>query len=505
MVDKRNASIVVVDDETYICNIILEALASDKYTVKAFTDSREAMKYVRENHIDLVLSDLVMKDCSGVEVLDTTLSTHRDAIFILMTAHPTVETAISVLRKGAYDFLVKPFKLDLLRATISRGLEHQRVLRDNVQLKGQVEFLQAANSAATEESLDEYLGLVIKSAKKELSATAAAVLVVDPETKSVLRQIESCDDEKYRSEVLDESSVVNFMYTKSARPAIRKDQIFDDGETLTQIFISQPIFIRRRLHAVINLFILSRFDELTDGQLSVLSILSNSAASAIANDSLYRDLQQSYLHAIRGLAKAIEARDPYTAGHTDRVSRLAELIAWELEWDKPRIDNLIMGCTLHDIGKIGVPDAILNKPGRLTDEERKKMNSHPKLGYKIIHGIDLFKPAIPYIIAHHEWFDGTGYPKGLKGEDIPIEGRLLAVADTFDAIMSDRPYRKGGSLQKAVSELLKFSGRQFDPEIVATFVRVIRKGKVNFVEMYGREEDVRQIDEAHRTTETARV
>jgi len=505
MVDKRNASIVVVDDETYICNIIVEALASDKYAVRAFTDSREAMQFIRDNHVDLVLSDLVMKDCSGVEVLDTTLATHRDAIFILMTAHPTVETAISVLRKGAYDFLVKPFKLDLLRATITRGLEHQRVLRDNVQLQGQVEFLQVANAGAVEGSIDEYLGLVIKSAKKELSATAAAVLVLDPESKNVLNQIESCDDDRYRPEVLDESSATKFMYTKSGKPVVRKDQTYVDGQMLTKIFISQPIFVRRRLHAVINLLVLSRFDELTDGQLNVLSILSNSAASAIANESLYQELQQSYLHAIRGLAKAIEARDPYTAGHTDRVSKLAELIADELGWDKSRIDTLIMGCTLHDIGKIGVPDAILNKPGRLTDDERKKMNSHPKLGYKIIHGIDLFKPAIPYIIAHHEWYDGSGYPKGLKGDDIPIEGRLLAVADTFDAIMSDRPYRKGGSLLKAISELLKFSGRQFDPEIVAVFIRVIRKDRINFMEMYGREEDIAQIEDAHRATEKVRA
>ncbi len=503
MFENRSASIVVVDDETYICNIIVEALASDKYSVKAFTDAREAITFIRDNHVDLVLSDLVMKDCSGVQVLDTTLANHRDAIFILMTAHPTVETAISVLKKGAYDFLVKPFKLDLLRAAITRGLEHQRVLRANVQLEGQVEFLQVANAGTAEGNIDEFLALVVQSAKKELSATAASAIIIDPESKDIVGHVECCDDEKYRANVLDEASIDKFIYTKSGKPAIRRQQVLLDGQALSQILIAQPIFIRRRLHGVINLLILSRFDELTAGQLDVLSILSNSAASAIANHCLYQDLQQSYLHAIRGLAKAIEARDPYTAGHTDRVSRLAELIAHELGWDRAQIDNLVMGCTLHDIGKIGVPDAILNKPGRLTEEERKKMNSHPKLGYNIIHGIDLFKPAIPYIIAHHEWYDGTGYPKGLKGKDIPIEGRLLAVADTFDAIMSDRPYRKGGSLAKAISELQNFSGRQFDPALVEVFIEVIRQGKINFVEMYGRPEDINQLNAAPTTTEKA--
>ncbi|MFQ5454402.1 MAG: HD-GYP domain-containing protein, partial [Candidatus Zixiibacteriota bacterium] len=153
------------------------------------------------------------------------------------------------------------------------------------------------------------------------------------------------------------------------------------------------------------------------------------------------------------------------------------------------------GCTLHDIGKIGVPDSILNKPDDLLDEERKKMANHPKLGLKILRGIDLFKPAIPYVLAHHESYDGTGYPKGLKGEEIPIEGRLLAVADTFDAIMSDRPYRKGNNLETAVSELIKYKGIQFDPKIVDVLIDLIRKGMINFKELYDRDEDINKVNE----------
>jgi len=166
-----------------------------------------------------------------------------------------------------------------------------------------------------------------------------------------------------------------------------------------------------------------------------------------------------------------------------------------MEWDEDQIHDLIMGCTLHDIGKIGVPDSILNKPSVLTQSETKKMQKHPELGLKIIRGINLFKPAVPYIGSHHERWDGTGYPKQLKGKEIPIEGRLLAVVDTFDAIMSDRPYRKGADIKSAIDELIKYSGRQFDKEMVDLFLRLIHKGTIDLKALYNRDEEIKQIDE----------
>ena len=131
-----------------------------------------------------------------------------------------------------------------------------------------------------------------------------------------------------------------------------------------------------------------------------------------------------------------------------------------------------MGGILHDVGKISVPDHVLNKPGPLTTEEFAIMKKHPETGKKMLEGIEFLRPALPYVLYHHEQFDGSGYPYGLKAEEIPFEGRLLAVADTFDAIISDRPYRKGASFEKAIDELEKFSGRQFDPQVVGAFMSV---------------------------------
>lgn len=490
----RPSQIVVIDDEKYICNIVAEALSGSAYNVITFSNPEKALIHIKENPVDLILTDLIMGNYNGVQILDTALEIHNDVVVILMTAHPTVETAISVLKKGAYDFMVKPFKLDLLRATVKRGLEHLRIVRDNLHLKGQVEFLKVANAGVDSDHIESFIELAVKSCKKEFSASAVAMFDINPEDKTVQRKILEVDDDKYAAAVSDEDTILKFTYSKSTKPKITKTQIKVDNVTKTRIFISQPIYARRKLYGIINILIISRFDELTSGQLNVLTLLSSTAAATLANFRLYQNLQESYLQAFTGLANAIEARDPYTAGHTDRVCEIAEFIAIEMGWSGNQLNDLRIGCTLHDIGKIGVPDSILNKPGRLTEDEKEKMNSHPKVGLKIIKGIKLFKKAEPYIIAHHEWYNGQGYPRELKGNEIPLEGRLLTVADTFDAIISDRPYRKGRSVLDAVKELKKYSGVQFDPEIVEIFIDLLKQGKIDFNRMYGREEDISCLD-----------
>ncbi|HWR83943.1 MAG TPA: HD domain-containing phosphohydrolase [Candidatus Deferrimicrobium sp.] len=504
MRDNRNFNVLIIDDEKYICDVISEALSSQDYRITATSDPRSALRHIEQNPVDLVLTDLMMGECSGEQILDATLTHHSDAVVILMTAFPTVEIAIAVMKKGAYDFLIKPFKLDLLKVTVARGLKHQRLLRENLSLKGQVELLKIANASQIGVDIESFLRLVLSACKKELAVVAAGLLEIDPDTKEPVRKICEADDDGDRAEVLANATFEQFAYTKSPRPLVQTCATPNQRTSSARTFISQPIFIRRRLHGVINLLVSAPFDRVTPGQVDALTLLANSAGSAIANQKLYQDLQSSYLQAIRGLANAIEARDQCTRGHTERVSKLATLVAQHLGWSQVQIHHLIMGCTLHDIGKIGVPDSLLNKSGKFTDEERQWMSHHPEMGLKIIQGIDLFKPAIPYIIAHHERYDGSGYPRRLKGEEIPIEGRLLAVVDAFDAIMANRPYRRGATLQFAISELLAHKETQFDPRIVDTFIDLLRADAIDLQEMYGCGGDVGSLCEAP-VTETAPV
>jgi HD-GYP domain-containing protein (c-di-GMP phosphodiesterase class II) len=172
------------------------------------------------------------------------------------------------------------------------------------------------------------------------------------------------------------------------------------------------------------------------------------------------------------LSRAIEARDAYTRGHSTRVTALAEAIALRLGWDEERLELLQLGGPLHDVGKLAISDEVLQKPGRLDDEELAQIREHPRLGARILLRLAAFRGALPYVLYHHERWDGNGYPTGRAGEEIPLEARVLAVADAFDAMTSDRPYRPALSRREALAELEQCSGTQFDPEIVRVFMEL---------------------------------
>ena len=184
-----------------------------------------------------------------------------------------------------------------------------------------------------------------------------------------------------------------------------------------------------------------------------------------------QQIERLFLDGLSALAAAIEARDFYTSGHLDRVSNYSLATGQQIGLEEQQMSNLWLGSLFHDVGKLAIPDAILNKPGPLTDEEYEEMKKHPELGVQIVERISFLVPAAKGILHYQERFDGEGYPHGLAGEMICIEGRILAVADAFDAMLTDRPYRKGRPEDEAVKELQRCSGSQFDPQVVAAFMR----------------------------------
>lgn len=176
------------------------------------------------------------------------------------------------------------------------------------------------------------------------------------------------------------------------------------------------------------------------------------------------------------LARAIEARDPYSSGHAARVTALAEVIGARLGWDDEQIEVLRIGAALHDIGKLAVSDAVLRKPGPLSEQELEEVRSHPEEGARMLDLIGTLRMAVPCVLHHHERWDGFGYPTGRAGTAIPAEARVLAVADAFDAMTSDRPYRPALAPADAIAELEQCSGAQFDPDVVEVFVVAWRQG-----------------------------
>ena len=178
------------------------------------------------------------------------------------------------------------------------------------------------------------------------------------------------------------------------------------------------------------------------------------------------------------LTGAIEARDPYTRGHSARVTALAEEVALRLGWSEARLASLRIGGPLHDIGKLAVSDEVLRKEGRLDDGELAQIREHPKIGVRILLGLAALREAIPYVLYHHERWDGDGYPSGKAGEEIPIEARVLAIADAFDAMTSDRPYRTALSRDEALAEVERCAGTQFDPAIARVFLELFAEAEL---------------------------
>lgn len=185
----------------------------------------------------------------------------------------------------------------------------------------------------------------------------------------------------------------------------------------------------------------------------------------------YRILKKAHLDSVKVLAEAIDAKDPYTRGHSDRVRRMSLKIAIQMGFAEDRLESLEYGALLHDIGKIGIKDEVLQKPGPLSPEEFHYIQEHPLIGVKIVQEIDFFKDKIPMIRHHHEHFDGSGYPDGLAGEAVPIEARIITVPDAFDAMTSLRPHRGIMPLQDVLAELEKAKGKQFDPNVLEIFLR----------------------------------
>ena len=178
------------------------------------------------------------------------------------------------------------------------------------------------------------------------------------------------------------------------------------------------------------------------------------------------------------LTGAIEARDPYTQGHSARVTAFAEEIARRLGWSEQRLASLRLGGPLHDIGKLAVSDHVLRKEGSLEEHELAEIREHPKAGARLILRVAALREAIPYVLYHHERWDGAGYPTGRAGEEIPLEARVLAVADAYDAMTSDRPYRRALSRAEALAEVERCAGTQFDPEIARIFLELFEDAEL---------------------------
>ncbi|MCD4675082.1 MAG: HD domain-containing protein [Desulfobacula sp.] len=237
-------------------------------------------------------------------------------------------------------------------------------------------------------------------------------------------------------------------------------------------FLVLPLFLNRILKGTIALGFKDDTNFSQD-DLNHARQIADQVTVALSNSSLVEELEKLNLGTLEALARTVDAKSTWTAGHSERVTSLSVKIAKILGLDQKQIDTLQRGAFLHDIGKIGTPLTILDKPGRLTDEEYEIIKEHPVIGARILEPIEAYADVLPIVLQHHEQYDGKGYPHGLAGEDIALSARILAVADVYDAVVSDRPYRHGWIEEKAVKMITQEAGTHFDPKVVDAFLAAI--------------------------------
>jgi len=328
--------------------------------------------------------------------------------------------------------------------------------------------------------LDEMLSSAFNSAVKILNAETGSLMLFDSEGEVLtIKKSYGLNEEIIRKTKVKKGETIVGSVAQSGEPLIihgRADISSIKGrkkyEKVNSICV--PLKTRKGVIGVVNLNRKEDANPFTEDNLKLLFTMANDAASAIENATLYQNLHESYLSIIRALVSALELKDSYTSGHSESVSRYAVALAKGLKLSPQEIDSIEVAAILHDVGKIGVQESILNKPEKLDDEEWKEVRRHPEFSYKILKEVNFPWKIKPLIYAHHERYNGKGYPAGLKGEKIPLGARILAVADTFFAAMtSDRAYRKGLSKEVAIEELKRVAGTQLDPELVKVFVEMV--------------------------------
>jgi len=368
---------------------------------------------------------------------------------------------------------------------VQRGLEKQRLAAENLRLREALSLYKVSEAITASLSLDDVVATVEESAFDELAADAVFIWLDDGQGTYFerVRQMAPAKDLGRGPVAFPDPGQLDVMAMKS-----RIDDevsLLIHGADCAPLFeeklrkpvvstVTAPLRMRERLLGWITLASFTLGKRFTEGQRKLLSIIASRAAAAIENARLYEDLQQTFQQTIQSLANTIDKMDRYTAGHSQRVATYAVRLARWMGLDESEVEIVRQAALMHDIGKIGCV-MNLNKPGKLTSVEYETFQKHPTYGKEILDPIQFLGPVIPGVHLHHERWDGKGYPLRLAGNNIPLIARIISVADTYDAMTSDRAYRKALPHEVTVGEIERCSGTQFDPEIANTFTEQIER------------------------------
>ncbi len=490
--------ILVVDDEVVIRELMFDILSDEGFSVELAPNGRAALEMLGKGDDFVVLfTDIMMPEMDGIALIREAHKVAPDLVPIVMTGYATLETARAAVKEGAYDYVLKPFNLSEIKLAVSNALERRRLITENARLKDISELFKISESIAAMRDEDSLLDFVLRAALERVDAERGSLMLVssDGEQLEVVRSI-GLPKEWTRS-VSSVGTSIAGLVAQHVQPLLISDIKEEPGlmelsrRLGSNSFISVPLERKAiplpktaisdagqpRVIAVLNVTEKRGARKFSESDLKTLSIVANHAAAALENVRLIRDIEDTQREIVFTLGEIVETRSRETGNHVKRVAAYSKLLALKCDMSPSEAEILHLAAPLHDVGKVGVPDAILNKPASLTEEEYETIKLHTNIGHdmlKVSTGRVLQAAAL-IALQHHERFDGKGYPHGLSGKDIHIYGRIVGIADVFDALGVERVYKAAWSFDKIIDYFCEQRGRQFDPDLVDTFLNNVEE------------------------------
>lgn len=377
--------------------------------------------------------------------------------------------------------------LQLIRDLEKAKVESKRYIEDLDNLLSMLTHFQEIGMNYTKtNNIQKMCDLIIEYATDLLETKMGSLMLINKSTNMLeIVSARGLSDEVVKSTKLYIGEGIAGRVTQEGK-AIYCEDVDSDVRFLrhskvqydSKSFIAVPLKVKNKIIGVLNINSKTKEKKFSPRDLKLTKILADQAAIAIENMQLYNGMKEVYLGTIKTLAEAIEAKDPSTRGHTERVTKFAVEIAKEMDLPSNLVTNIEFAALIHDIGKIGIKDDVLLKPGQLSKSEYESIKKHPLIGEQILAPVEFLTNVAPLVLYHHEHYNGEGYMEGLKGEEIPVGARVLNVADSYEAMIAERPYSKSMTQKDAIQELRNNAGTQFDPKIVEAFLRVLEKKKL---------------------------
>lgn len=480
------ANVLIVDDQPNVVRVCRQLLEMSGYYTEGAGSGEEALSIAEKHSFDVVLMDLLLPGIDGLETFRALRRRNPETVGIMITGHADEEAAVEALRAGLVDFLHKPFTYPELTGAVDRALKKAWEHREALRLEALLPLFDVSNAMSTLQDLGSMLNLVLQIALREARAERGSLMVVEEATGDlVIGASVGIPEEVARKVRVKMGEGIAGLVAQERKPLILTESSANDPKLQDRLNLKDigsavcfPLIAANKLLGVLNLNRAPSAIAFTESDRDLVAILCTQAATGIANWKLHRDLQRSYISAIGALANTVMEKDPYTRNHSDRVSRFAVAVATAMGLSYDEIEGVRIAGILHDIGKIGVPEKVLLKPGRLERDEYEIIKQHPTKGANILADAEFPWQVVPLVKHHQEKWDGTGYPDGLAGTDIPLGARIIAVTDTFEALTADRAYRKGMPKEKALSIIREVRGSQLDPDITDCFLQLAEADRI---------------------------